>query len=347
MSTTGEDDDPPVAGATASPTVPPVVSDDEMVGSILSNARKEGESESSSSWSGAGRTLGSSASTSTESGAPAVPEPPSRHNAKRVRVIFWADGFTVEDVSAEEEEAKARELAEKNAPRRTGVVGLGSASDRAAERRAQMPKIPELRPYEQNKEFMEDLKQGIPPLELREMDLSSGQPRPRPVDIMLGDMRPQAYPAEAVRRMGRMMGPPPEMQPPVKKLQAFSGAGRTLADEASSSSDGATAAAATAVTASGEWPSAAHPMPEVDAASPTTEVQVRLAGGGAPQRFKLNKTHTVADLKKLVEGALSAAGHAPRGYILSSGFPPKPLTDETVTLEAAALLNAAITHRWA
>ena len=52
------------------------------------------------------------------------------------------------------------------------------------------PELPELRRYEENKEFMEHLKRGVPPVELREFDLSSGAPLPRPVDIALGDMRP-------------------------------------------------------------------------------------------------------------------------------------------------------------
>jgi len=44
-----------------------------------------------------------------------------------------------------------------------------------------MPKLPPLRKYEDNVKFMEDLKKGIPPLELREIDLSTGAPRARPV----------------------------------------------------------------------------------------------------------------------------------------------------------------------
>jgi len=32
------------------------------------------------------------------------------------------------------------------------------------------------------------------------MDITSGMPRPRPVDIMLGDMRPAPFPAEVARR---------------------------------------------------------------------------------------------------------------------------------------------------
>ncbi|EOD28219.1 hypothetical protein EMIHUDRAFT_234983 [Emiliania huxleyi CCMP1516] len=43
-----------------------------------------------------------------------------------------------------------------------------------------------LRRYEENKEFMEHLKRGVPPVELREFDLSSGAPLPRPVRLADG-----------------------------------------------------------------------------------------------------------------------------------------------------------------
>jgi len=95
----------------------------------------------------------------------------------------------------------------------------------------------------------------------------------------------------------------------------------------------------------GEWPSAERTPPVVDQTAPTTAVQVRLAGG-APQRFTLNRVHTIGDLKCLVERHLSQAGEAARPYVLSAGFPPKPLADDDATLEGAGLLNAAVTHRW-
>ena len=71
----------------------------------------------------------------------------------------------------------------------------------------------------------------------------------------------------------------------------------------------------------------------------------RLAGAGA-QRFRLNRTHTVLDLKALVEDALCAGGEAPRPFVLAAGFPPKPLTDDEATVESAGLVGAAVTHRW-
>ena len=60
-------------------------------------------------------------------------------------VIFWADGFTVEDVTAEEAAAAAAAKAPP-APRRTGLATLGSEASRGGG--PPMPKLPELRKYE-------------------------------------------------------------------------------------------------------------------------------------------------------------------------------------------------------
>ena len=66
-----------------------------------------------------------------------------RTNPKKVRVIFWADGFTVEEATAEEAEEAAKAAAPA-APRRAGLATLGSAAERAAAR-PEMPKLPPLR----------------------------------------------------------------------------------------------------------------------------------------------------------------------------------------------------------
>ena len=113
---------------------------------------------------------------------------------------------------------------------------------------------------------------------------------------------------------------------------------------------------------------------------PTTDVQVRFASGDAPpQRFKLNRTHTVTDLLTLLERALQvrpsvytwrvcpstpafrlvqpsqtclalhpgqAAGVACRPYVLMDGFPPKPLAVSDASLQEIGLINAALTLRW-
>ncbi|KAL1511458.1 hypothetical protein AB1Y20_006257 [Prymnesium parvum] len=322
-------DAPPEAAAAQLPTEPV-----DLVGPILENARKE-TPPPPARWGGTGRPLGSAA-TPTEESAPPPPQAggalPERHNPKKVRVIFWADGFTVEDTTEEEAAAAPG----PSAPRRTGIATLGDSRSRAQA----IPAIPSLRKYEEHKQFMEDLKRGIPPAELREIDLSSGIPRPRPVDIMLGDMRPAPYPSEAAARQAAMAAQDASSQPPKPALKAFSGEGYTLsrarpAEEEAAPGEEAMPSA---------WLAADRPV-EVDLAAPTTLVQVRL-DGLPPLRLQLNNGHTVADLKALIERRLAETGEAPRAYTISSGFPPTPLTDDQDTLEGAGLLNAAVSHRW-
>ena len=94
----------------------------------------------------------------------------------------------------------------------------------------------------------------------------------------------------------------------------------------------------------GSWPSASKPPIVVDEAAAVTEVQVRLPAG--PQRLRLNRSHTVGEFKQCVELALDKAGEVPRAYALMCGFPPKPLNDDSITLEGAGLVGAAVTLRW-
>jgi hypothetical protein len=156
-----EGEAPGTSDEPAAPSLPGDRSGD-LVGAILGNAKKE-EATESSAFAGAGRTLGASPPPDEPPTAAAAAAPADRHNAKKVRIIFWADGFTVEDVTADEEKAAAAAAAAKNAPRKTGVTGLGSMREQQPQT---MPNIPDLRSYEENKEFMEDLKQGIPPVEV-------------------------------------------------------------------------------------------------------------------------------------------------------------------------------------
>ena len=330
----------------AVPTLPQENDAGDAVSDILKNVKAA--EEPTSSFAGAGRTLGSSSSSSaaatddaaaadSEEGAPT--QMPDRSNARKIRVIFWADGFTVEDITAEEEAAAAATRAPA-APRRTGLATLSSERARTDQ---PTPKLPDLRKYEENEQFMADLKRSIPPAEFRELDLSSGVPRPRPVDIMLGDMRPRAYPHELVARQNAMKGVAASAKATsLASHTPFSGEGRTLGG----GDDAAASSAEPSAPVGGEsgWAYATREAPTIDESAPLTDVQVRMPG--TVKRFRLNRTHTVADLKALVESTLAASGEAPRKYVLSSGFPPKPLTDDEATMDAAGLLNAAVTHRW-
>ena len=126
-------------------------------------------------------------------------------------------------------------------------------------------------------------------------------------------------------------------------MSAFAGEGRTLGGSSDPPAESG-ASGGEGQGGSGAWPTAERPPVVVDESAAVTEVQVRLPG--SPQRFRLNKTHTVADLKQLIEAALDKLGEAPRAYTLMCGFPPKPLTDNAASVEAAGLVGAAVTHRW-
>ena len=81
-------------------------------------------------------------------------------------------------------------------------------------------------------------------------------------------------------------------------------------------------------------------QPVVDSSKPTTAIQFRFHNG---QRATLtvNTTHTVADLHAYVRSVAPVKGE----YQLLSGFPPKPLTDPSATIEKAGLLKASITQK--
>ena len=82
---------------------------------------------------------------------------------------------------------------------------------------------------------------------------------------------------------------------------------------------------------------------QVSSYAPTTTIQIRL-DDGSRLVASLNHSHTVGDLRRYVTTArpqLAAAGE----FALRTSYPPKELTDDAATLEAAGLLNAALLLR--
>lgn len=155
-----------------------------------------------------------------------------------------------------------------------------------------------------NKAFLAEVEKGYVPRELRE----AGKGR----NIVVKDKRSEKY---------KPPTPPPYV--------AFSGAGNSMAGagggvDTSSAAVGVAGAGATAEFA-------------VDPSKPTTNVRVTLTNGKR-QVFKFNRTHTVGDLLAQVASATAVTGV----FALLAGFPPKPLTDASLTLEAAGLLNASV-----
>lgn len=80
----------------------------------------------------------------------------------------------------------------------------------------------------------------------------------------------------------------------------------------------------------------------LDPSAPLTNIQIRLADGGRlVHRF--NHSHRVSDLRQFVIAARPVM--AAREFVLMTTFPNKELSDESLTLQQANLLNAVIVQR--
>lgn len=172
----------------------------------------------------------------------------------------------------------------------------------------------------ENKAFLEAMDRGEIPAELvprlRERAKATGEPLAAGVSV--------------TDKRGEMYVPPP--------YRAFSGAGATLGGGAAAAPPagavvraggaGAAAAAATAAAV------------VVDESKPLANMQIRLLDGRR-EKVTLNLTHTVGDLMNKV----ASLGGTSKPFLLTAGFPPKPLSDPTATLEAAGLKNAQVTQK--
>eukprot|EP00933_Yihiella_yeosuensis_P036494 TRINITY_DN30254_c0_g1_i1.p1 TRINITY_DN30254_c0_g1~~TRINITY_DN30254_c0_g1_i1.p1 ORF type:complete len:405 (-),score=103.36 TRINITY_DN30254_c0_g1_i1:93-1271(-) len=284
---------------------------------------------------------------------------------RTVGIVFFADGFMVdenfeENLAAPAEEAAA-EAAPAPAPRRTGMASLSDFQQPSGGRpRGPMPKLPKLTPLRsydtaENEAFLGKIKAGRTPEELQTRD-PTGQPIP--VSIAVSDLRPKTYKEleEALKQMEQMMKGQEQSssagssgKPAPSAPAMFTGAGHTL------SSSAAPGSSAPCAPGSGGGSAGADPSlielvtngsePVADESKPTTTLQIRLASG-ARVKVKLNLDHKVSDLWHVVahqmglEAFKSASNHE-----LAAGFPPKPLTKLTATLAEADLANASVVHR--
>eukprot|EP00927_Polykrikos_kofoidii_P068304 TRINITY_DN63667_c0_g1_i1.p1 TRINITY_DN63667_c0_g1~~TRINITY_DN63667_c0_g1_i1.p1 ORF type:complete len:179 (-),score=37.29 TRINITY_DN63667_c0_g1_i1:155-691(-) len=107
---------------------------------------------------------------------------------------------------------------------------------------------------------------------------------------------------------------------------AFAGEGITLG--------GGSSAAAAPVTVQTEAGSV-----QLDSSKPTTKVQIRFPDGQRRAQ-EFNQDHTVGDLRSFCIQCVGGQSMAIMG-----GFPPKELTDDSVTLKAGGLCGAAVSLR--
>ncbi|KAM3589154.1 protein phosphatase regulator [Umbelopsis sp. WA50703] len=146
--------------------------------------------------------------------------------------------------------------------------------------------------------------------------------------LSLLDVRPgQAVDVRVAKRLDEDYTPPPKAPP-----KPFEGAGHRLGSPSPEvrSSSSSPAPQVQAPRAS---------QLNVDTTQPVTSIQIRLSDG-TRLVSKFNHTHTIADVRGFINA--SRPGEANRSYVLRSSFPPKPLSDETLTLADAGLLNSVI-----
>lgn len=268
-----------------------------------------------------------------------------------VGVTFFEDGFMVDENFTHEDPPTAQETATP-AARRTGLASLSDFRQSSSGKPQELPKVPKLYPLRsydtpENKLFLEDVKSGRVPRELRKRDASGN---PMVVSIAVSDLRPKTYQEleDACKRLEQMQagkGQLSESSSHSKAPPLFAGSGYKLSNS-SASQITSSSAQGSSQNADPELVSLlSSPTPTVDESKPVTNVQIRLSNG-TRVKARLNTEHTVADLWRVIASEMGLpAFKAATNHSISAGFPPKPLTELGLSLAAADLANAAVTHR--
>jgi UBX domain-containing protein 1 len=133
-------------------------------------------------------------------------------------------------------------------------------------------------------------------------------------------------------------------------IRAFTGEGHrlgcpsdaiTIANESARSAVGGTHSAAMS-TSSDAQQKPSEPTVAVDPSQPTTSLQIRLADG-TRLVSKFNHSHQIASIRQFIVD--SRPQYATANFVLMTTFPNAELTDETLSLADAKLLNAVIVQR--
>nr|XP_008973706.2 UBX domain-containing protein 2B isoform X2 [Pan paniscus] len=168
----------------------------------------------------------------------------------------------------------------------------------------------ELRPYNEptNAQFLESVKRGEIPLELQRL-VHGGQ-----VNLDMEDHQNQEYIKPRLR------------------FKAFSGEGQKLGSLTPE-------IVSTPSSPEEEDKSILNAVVLIDDSVPTTKIQIRLADGSRLiQRF--NSTHRILDVRNFI--VQSRPEFAALDFILVTSFPNKELTDESLTLLEADILNTVL-----
>ncbi|XP_038622627.1 UBX domain-containing protein 2B [Tachyglossus aculeatus] len=168
----------------------------------------------------------------------------------------------------------------------------------------------ELRSYSDptNAQFLESVKRGEIPLELQRL-VHGGQ-----VNLDMEDHQEQEYIKPRLR------------------FKAFSGEGQKLGSLTPE-------IVSTPSSPEEEDKSILNAVVLIDDSAPTTKVQIRLADGSRLiQRF--NHTHRIMDVRDFI--VQSRPEFATMNFVLVTSFPNKELTDESLMLQEADVLNTVI-----
>ncbi|XP_059971783.1 UBX domain-containing protein 2B isoform X3 [Mesoplodon densirostris] len=168
----------------------------------------------------------------------------------------------------------------------------------------------ELRPYSDptNAQFLESVKRGEIPLELQRL-VHRGH-----VNLDMEDHQDEEY------------------RKPRLRFKAFSGEGQKLGSLTPE-------IVSTPSSPEEEEKSLLNAVVLIDDSVPTTKIQIRLADGSRLiQRF--NSTHRILDVRDFI--VQSRPEFATLDFILVTSFPNKELTDESLTLQEADILNTVI-----
>jgi UBX domain-containing protein 1 len=166
--------------------------------------------------------------------------------------------------------------------------------------------------------------------------INSGNAPPSVLNVQVG----QPVELRVSRRLNEDYVPPP------KRFVAFEGGGNRLG----STIPGEVASSAGPQQPPGAFPAEANPSsPEqittgfsVDTSAPTTSVQIRLTDG-TRLVSRMNLTHTVGDIRGFINASRPGQSSVP--YTIGTTFPNRILDDNSMSIQAAGLLNSVIVQR--
>lgn len=306
--------------------------ENDVISSIV-NAAKEAtpQASSSPSFDGKGFSLNSSRTNRTNDDPSIV---------IKVRVVFYKDGFTVQEVKSDEEK-------DSSTSQNRGIHTFSSAKI------SQSSLLPPVRKYEEHQQFIQDVKQNRVPIEFRRLD---SQRRPIPVSIELGDLRTKEYPKEEYEKQR-------QRQDQLANTNPFNGTGKALGGRGESN---APSIDQPNNNNNHVWIFAlllslwgifltfvtnlfrrAIPLQKhiVDHEKPTTTIALRMPSNKR-ERVEFNVDHTVEDLRRYCQIELDSNNATSSiSFELMAGFPPKMIPINKDTLKDAGLINSAIEVR--